>query len=73
MIRTGGRPTKLTKRDDYLEIRLAGSEKKAFRDASALAGLPLSTWVRERLRRAAIRELEEAGRQAAFLADISLD
>lgn len=68
-----GRPRKATKRDDYLELRLAGLEKKAFRDAAALAGLPLSTWARERLRRAAIRELEEAGERAAFLSETSLD
>jgi hypothetical protein len=43
------------------------AEKQAFKDAAELAGLPLSTWVRERLRRAAREELEEAHRPVAFL------
>lgn len=52
---------------DILEVRLAKGEKDAFRDASELAGIPLSAWVRERLRRVARVELEEAGRRIAFL------
>jgi hypothetical protein len=48
-------------------VRLVPSEKVAFADAATLAGLDLSAWVRERLRQAAIRELEAAGRRAAFL------
>lgn len=62
-----GRPQKKVTRDDYLELRLGVLEKQAFRDAAKLAGLPLSTWVRERLRRAAIRELEEVAHPIAFL------
>jgi hypothetical protein len=41
--------------------------KIAFRDAARIAGIPMSAWVRERLRRAATRELEDAGREVAFL------
>lgn len=52
---------------EYLEVRLEVAEKEAFRDAAGLAGLPLSAWVRERLRRAARQELEESGRPVAFL------
>ncbi len=52
---------------EYLEVRLEVAEKQAFKDAADLAGLPLSTWVRERLRRTARKELEEAGRPVAFL------
>lgn len=52
-----------------LEVRIDESEKEAFKDAAELAGIGLSTWVRERLRLIAIRELENAGRRIAFLND----
>jgi hypothetical protein len=48
-------------------LRLAPSEKQGFSDAAELAGVPLAAWVRERLRRAARRELEEAGMAIPFL------
>lgn len=54
-------------KDDSLLVRLEPGEKEAFRDAGELAGIPLSAWVRERLRRVARVELEEAGRRIAFL------
>ena len=64
-----GRPPKEANklRDQPLLVRLESSEKEAFRDAAELAGVPLSTWVRERLRQIAIRELEKASRPIAFL------
>lgn len=64
-----GRPRKppKSKRVNLLQIRLDEGEKATFREAAEVAGLPLSTWVRERLRRAAVRELEEAGLQIPFL------
>lgn len=66
----GGRPKKSVKMDDILHIRLEPLEKKAFMDSAALAGLDVSSWVRERLRRAAIRELEDAAIPIAFLKNI---
>lgn len=51
----------------YLDIRLEAGEKEAFKEAAEFAGIPLSAWVRERLRRAARRELEAAGRPIPFL------
>jgi hypothetical protein len=68
-MRKAGRPPldpRRTKKE-YLEIRLETSEKRAFSDAADAAGMPLSTWVRERLRRVARKELEELGRPIAFL------
>ena len=47
-------------RNDRLEIRLEPGEKQAFQTAADTSGLPLSSWVRERLRKAARRELEDA-------------
>jgi uncharacterized protein (DUF1778 family) len=54
-------------RTDRLELRLEEAEKRAFQKAAEYAGIALSSWVRERLRRAAVRELEEAAIPIAFL------
>lgn len=64
-----GRPKKSSRamRTEYLDVRLEELEKKAFRDAAELAGMPLATWVRDRLRAASRRELLESGRQVPFL------
>lgn len=64
-----GRPPKAPDRlrNDKLLVRLETDEKEAFQDAADLAGVSLSSWVRERLRRMAIRELQEAARPVAFL------
>lgn len=62
-----GRPKKVQLLGEYLEIRVQNTEKRAFRDAASLAGIPLAAWVRERLRQVAIRELEAAALPIAFL------
>jgi uncharacterized protein (DUF1778 family) len=54
-------------KDDYLELRLDAAEKQAFKDAAELAGMALSVWVRERLRKVARKELEDADKPVAFL------
>jgi hypothetical protein len=56
-----------------LQIRLHPAEKEAFESAAELAGIALSAWVRERLRAAAIRELEGIGRSAPFIRPIPLE
>lgn len=55
------------KKSHTFQIRLTDGEKRAFQRAADLAGIGMSSWMRERLRRASIRELEEAGEVAAFL------
>jgi hypothetical protein len=50
-----------------LDMRLETTEKEGFRAAAELAGLDLSAWIRERLRRAARQELKEAGQPVPFL------
>lgn len=55
------------KRDEVLEVRVTGPEKDAFSEAATITGVALSAWVRQTLRRAAARELEEAGRTVPFL------
>jgi uncharacterized protein (DUF1778 family) len=52
---------------EFMQLRLQSDEKRAFQEAADLAGIPLSAWVRERLRWAATRELEQASRPVAFL------
>jgi hypothetical protein len=47
-------------------VRVQPEEKVAFQEAAELAGIPLSAWVRERLRRAARLELIEAHRSVPF-------
>ena len=52
---------------ETIQLRLTAAEKGGFAQAAELAGIPLSAWVRERLRLAAIRELESAGLQVPFV------
>ena len=64
-----GRPPKgsgLTKSESIL-LRLDPGEKKGFGEAALVAGVPLSIWIRERLRIVAKFELQSAGRTVAFL------
>lgn len=56
----------MRKSESFL-IRLKPEEKEAFKQSAKLSGLTLSSWVRERLRRAAVKELEEAAVPIAFL------
>ena len=53
-----------------VQIRLTPEEKAGFVMAAEIAGISLSNWVRERLRLAAIRELEGAGRRVPFVPPI---
>ena len=57
---------------EILQIRVSDLEKEGFELAAVLAGISLSSWVRERLRLAAIRELESAGRKVPFVPDIPM-
>ena len=62
----------MEKKTGNLLIRLTESEKAAFAQAAELAGIPVSAWIRERLRLAAIRDLEGAGLRVPFVKPISL-
>lgn len=64
-----GRPTQgseITKSKVIL-LRLEPGEKEGFRAAAELAGIDLSAWMRERLRRVARHELEEARLPIPFI------
>jgi uncharacterized protein (DUF1778 family) len=64
-----GRPPKDPdkKKGLRLDMRLDEYEKEGFRMAAEMAGLELSGWIRERLRRAAKKELEDAGKKVPFI------
>ena len=57
---------------ETLQIRITPTEKQGFSAAARLAGIPVSSWVRERLRLAAIRDLESAGLKTPFINPIHL-
>lgn len=51
----------------YLQVRIQGQERQAFKSAADLCGLEVSGWVRLRLREAAIKDLAAAGKKIAFI------
>jgi hypothetical protein len=51
-----------------LMVRVSADEKAAFDRAAQVAGISLSSWIRERLRAASLRELDVIGELAPFLA-----
>lgn len=57
-------------KEKTIQIRVTDAEKMGFTSAAELSGIPLSAWIRERLRLAAIRELESAGIKAPFVKPI---
>jgi hypothetical protein len=64
-----GRPPKGsadTKSESVL-LRLDPSEKQGFTQAARIAGLPLSAWMRERLRQVAGGELKQASLAVPFM------
>jgi uncharacterized protein (DUF1778 family) len=52
---------------ESLKIRVGADEKEAFQQAAEVAGISLSAWMRERLRKLAAQELNEAGITPGFL------
>ncbi len=62
----------MDKKTGTLLIRLSIAEKAAFTQCADLAGIPVSAWMRERLRQAATKELESAGQRVPFIKPVSL-
>lgn len=54
-------------KSEEIKVRLTADEKRAFEEAAEISGISVSAWMRERLRRAAVRELEEASRPIPFI------
>jgi hypothetical protein len=59
-------------KDHVLQIRVTEAEKAGFQASAEVAGIPLSSWVRERLRQAAIRDLATTGQRAPFVEIVPL-
>jgi hypothetical protein len=57
---------------EVVQIRVSEAEKSGFQLAADIAGISLSSWVRERLRLAAIRDLESAGQKVPFIEPVEL-
>ena len=64
-----GRPKKSSEdvKSESVLLRMSLSERQAFTEAASLAGVPLSVWIRERLRLVARQELTKAGKEIAFI------
>ena len=60
----------MSAKDYNLQVRLSGPERDAFEGAARMAGISMSAWVRERLRRAAREELQSAGIKVPFIEEI---
>ena len=55
---------------EELKVRMTEEERRAFEDAAKVAGISLSAWMRERLRTAARKDLEDAGLPISFIEEI---
>ena len=62
----------MKQKTESLLVRVTETEKEGFELAAVLAGISLSSWVRERLRLTAIRELEGAGRRVPFVPELPM-
>lgn len=60
------------KKDTQVLIKLSEAEKEGFKRAAELSGIGFSAWARERLRSAAIKELQDAGEKIVFLKPVSI-
>lgn len=58
---------KRSPKSETVKIRLDPDEKIAFEETARIAGISLSAWMRQKLRLAAIRELEQASRPIPFV------
>jgi len=58
------------RKTETMKIRLSDEEKQTFEKAAKLSGIAMSAWMRDRLRRAARRELQDANQPVPFLRDI---
>ncbi len=56
--------------NDYnMQVRMPKSEITTYKDAAKLSGVSVSSWVRDRLRKAARQELQSSGMKVSFLED----
>ena len=69
MKRRPGRPKKSRDKSkgELLQVRVESKEKRGFSEAAEQSGIALSAWVRERLRAAARKELQDLSRPIPFM------
>ena len=63
----------MNQKDHVVQVRMSAAEKASFDLAADAAGISLSSWVRERLRTAALAELQFAGVKVPFVEAIKLE
>jgi len=61
------------KKDSQFLIRVSDQELEGFKQAAEIAGIGLSAWARQKLRAAAIKDLQEVGEKIPFLQPIKLN
>ena len=61
------------KKDENIMIRVSPLEKEGFERAAEIAGISLSSWARQRLRSASIKDLQEINEKIPFLKPIKLE
>lgn len=54
-------------KDQVIQVRVSEKEKESYLLASEVSGIPLASWIRDRLRQSTIKELSNAGMRAPFL------
>src|SRR3546814_2718656 len=64
--RDARRITSRMQRTSILQIRVSAAEKESFELAGEIAGIPVSAWARQALRRAAASELRPMGIKVPF-------
>jgi hypothetical protein len=57
----------MTEKTDVIQVRMSADEKLSFERAAEVGGVSLSAWVRNRLRAAALNELQGAGLKVPFV------
>lgn len=55
------------KKNSQLLIRVSDIEKEGFERAAEISGVGVSTWARQVLRSAAIKQVQEIGEKVSFL------
>jgi hypothetical protein len=64
-----GRPKSesINKKGVRLDLRVSELERQGFKEAADISGIPLSAWIRQRLRWASTKELKDMGKDVPFL------
>jgi hypothetical protein len=55
------------KKDTQILIKVSEDEREGFRRAADIAGIGVSAWARQKLRAAAVQELQTVGENAPFI------